>query len=107
MHAGKLRHRLTIQTRTATTDSYGQDIYTWSDLANVWGSIKSNIGGENNTEQLETGGKTVEITIRYRDDITINDRVLSERSGRYFYINDIQDLYERYRELKLTCSEAT
>lgn len=36
--AGKLDQRVTLQRATTTTDTWGAEIPTWSDLATVWAS---------------------------------------------------------------------
>ena len=46
MQVGKLDHKITIQSFTASTDVYGQPFNTWANLASVWASVDYNGGSE-------------------------------------------------------------
>ncbi len=46
MRAGRLDRRVTLQRRTVTRDSYGDENETWSDEATVWAAIRGMPGRE-------------------------------------------------------------
>lgn len=80
--AGRLRDRVTIQSRSVTRDAYGAEVVTWSTLATVWGSVEA-ISGR---EYLATVGgadalratRTIRVVIRYREDVAPTMRVVHE-----------------------------
>jgi len=47
MKIGKLDKRITLQSRSATLDDYGQELNSWSDIATVWANVKP-LGGREN-----------------------------------------------------------
>jgi SPP1 family predicted phage head-tail adaptor len=69
MNAGTLRHRVTLQRRTVTRDSYGGETVTWADVATVW-ARRNAIGGR---EYYGAGQTLAESTstydMRYRRDV--------------------------------------
>lgn len=105
MHAGKLRHRVKIQSNTQTIDSFGQVQYIWTDKATVWAEIQDVAGGEGNVGDNSIAGNAIEVTVRFRNDISKDDRIVTIREGRVFYISHIQDKYGTYKMLKLSCAE--
>lgn len=105
MHTGKLRHRVKIQSNTQTIDSFGQVQYTWTDKAIVWAEIKNKIGGEGSVTDNAVAGKAIEVTVRFRADISKDDRIITLRDNRVFYIGDVQDEYGTRKMLRISCSE--
>lgn len=75
MRAGRLRHKLTIQTATRTQDGYGDPIQTWSTFASVWGSWEPLSGSELNIAQEQNSETSVRIIIRYLSGVTPKMRV--------------------------------
>ncbi len=71
----ELRHRITFQTRTDTTDSQGGFTGSWSDLVTVWGRVEPvrsnavNFAGRVQTQRTHT------CVIRHRTDITTEMRM--------------------------------
>jgi SPP1 family predicted phage head-tail adaptor len=59
---GKLRERVTIQQATATRNSLGEAVLSWSDVSTVWASVE----GVAAREALESGKQEVNITHRVR-----------------------------------------
>lgn len=100
-----LRHRLTIQQPTVTTNSYGEPITTWGALATVWGSIRPLSG----REATNTGADQVQasvqhdVRIRYRGDITPRMRIVC--GARTFDIETVDDPDGRRAMLRLLCRE--
>jgi SPP1 family predicted phage head-tail adaptor len=76
IHAGKLRHRVTLQTCTTTADSYGQPVETWTTLAEVWAAIMPLRGREFFAAQQEHTDLDHRIIIRHKPGFTAVNRVL-------------------------------
>jgi SPP1 family predicted phage head-tail adaptor len=106
MEAGKLRHKLTIQQKTITTDAFGGAIETWSDMAvNVWASVEPLSGRELATAQSVYAETTVKITMRYLSSVIPAMRIVFE--GRFYNIQSVVDVDMRHRELIILCSEGS
>ena len=75
MALGAMRHRVTIQSQTRTSDGGGGQFVTWSDVDTVYASIKPASGSERLFgDQLEERVSTT-ITIRHRRDVTFKNRI--------------------------------
>lgn len=103
MRAGKLRHWITIQTRTDTRDSYGEPISTWTTFDQVWASIEPIAGREYFASKETRSQSTHRMRIRYRSGITTKMRISWD--SRLFDIESILNTEERDRELILMCVE--
>jgi Bacteriophage head-tail adaptor len=64
MQAGKLRERITIRQRQATTDALGQPSTTWTDLAVVWAEARFVSGIETIKAGRETSTSRASVRIR-------------------------------------------
>jgi len=77
MIIGALRDRITIEASKTTADAIGYPAETWSTLAVVWAEVIE----LNGTEQIENARpvqtKRALIRIRYRDDITVKNRIIA------------------------------
>lgn len=76
MHAGLLNQRIVIQQYVPSQDSSGSTTETWGTLATVWAAIRPLHGREYyaaNQAQIEM---THEVTIRWRRDVSAENRVL-------------------------------
>lgn len=76
LDAGKLRHRVTIQRRVDSRTSVGDVKVNWADVGTVWAavepvSVREFIAGQSMQSQV-----TARITIRYRDGLTGDMRIL-------------------------------
>jgi SPP1 family predicted phage head-tail adaptor len=69
MRAGKLRQRVTIQSKTVTRSTYGEEVVTWSDLDELWASVEPLSGREFIEGQALQAAVTSKIRIRYRDTV--------------------------------------
>lgn len=107
MRAGNLRTRVTIQTPGQGIDEYGVPTQeTWSDLATVWAEVKPITGRERWASDYTANIATTAVSMRYRDDIQPNYRVLyGERVLRI--AGPPINVDNRNRELVLTCEEVT
>lgn len=104
MQAGKLRHKLVIQSRTEAPDSIGHMVSTWSEFATVYGSVEPLIGREYLAAQQVQSEVSHKLRIRWLNGATTKMRVLF--GSRVFDINSVLNVEERGREMLLMCKEA-
>jgi SPP1 family predicted phage head-tail adaptor len=69
MQAGKLRHRVILQTPTITANSYGEPIETFVNTATIWASVEPLSGRDYFKSMKDNAEITHKVTIRYRSDI--------------------------------------
>jgi SPP1 family predicted phage head-tail adaptor len=103
MRAGRLRHRVTIQQRAGTQDSYGQEDDDWNDVDTVWAAVEPLRGREFLEARREGAEVTTRIVTRYRSGITPAMRVSYD--SRTFDIVSVINVDERDSELQLMCRE--
>ena len=103
MEMGLLRHRVDIQQRTGTLDTFGQAVQTWTTLFTVWASIEDISGKELLASMAINSEISTHIYIRYRAGITAANRVLYQ--GTAYNIQAVVDATGRKRELHLMCSK--
>lgn len=103
MRAGLMRHRLVIQRPVLTKDAVGGDVQTWPTFVTVWGQVRPLSGREAYEGQRVTTTASHFMTIRYRDDITPQMRVVWH--GRTFEITFIENQDGRNRSLVLWVTE--
>ena len=103
MRAGRLRHRLLLQSKIETQDSYGAAIITWTDEATVWGAIEPLSGQEYFSQAQVQAEAKVKMTIRYYDGITTEWRIRNE--NKYYDIVDVLDHNEIHRMLTIMCRQ--
>lgn len=106
MRAGLLRHRLTFQTQSSTTDETGQKTDSWSTTFTVWGEVEDLSA----SELLASGGYSAQVstrvTVRPRSGITAGMRII--HGVRTFEITGPPvDLTGRNRELEIPTKEIT
>jgi SPP1 family predicted phage head-tail adaptor len=105
MRAGQLRERVQLQAFTAASDSYGQPIESWAELATVWGDVKPLASREGFTPgagQVQATA-THKVRIRYRADLDEKMRVIWRT--RVLQVEAVQDPDQRTRETVLMCLE--
>ncbi len=103
MRAGRLRHRLSLQSPTFTNTSVGTVVTTWPTAATIWGSIEPLRGREFYDSALINSDVTSRIVIRYTSDIEPNYRIVF--GTRTFLIDSIIDVEERNIEMHLMVIE--
>lgn len=103
MRAGKLRHRITIQRKSLTTDDYGGPVESWADVAaNIPASIEPLSGRELVNAQAVNAEITTKITMRYLAGVTTADRITFE--GKNYNLQSVADPEMRHRELIIMAS---
>jgi len=109
MEAGRLRHRVTIQRRLESRDTYGGRQETWSDVAEVWAEVAPLVGREYMEGRQEGAEITTKIRIRYRREIGPEMRVMWDdpqaHDKRYYDIESVQHVETKQREIVLMCRE--
>lgn len=78
--AGDLDRRITLQTATQTKDSAGHPVTAWTDLDTVWAQVRdiANQSEEGISDGLALAKRQCWVTVRYRDDIGANMRILHD-----------------------------
>ena len=100
---GRLRHRLTLESATRTSDDGGGAVETWTTVAQLWVRITPTGGTEIDDADGLGGRITHEITLRHRAGVTPVMRLVS--GDRRFEIMAVIDIDERRRWLKCLCME--
>jgi len=103
MEAGALRKRITIQKKSVTKNSYGEEVITWVTHCQAWAQIEPLTGREFlESRQIQAEGM-VRVTMRYQSGIAPEMRVLF--GTRTFNIQAVVHVEERGREIQLMCVE--
>ena len=103
MRAGLLRNRVTIQTRSETTDDFGEIDFSWSNSATVWASVEPLSGRELMNAQQAGATVTHKITMRYKSGVNPKDRISFD--SRTIEIESVRNYRERDISLELMCRE--
>jgi SPP1 family predicted phage head-tail adaptor len=100
---GALRHRVTIEQKTAAPDGGGGFAESWNALATVWAAIETLEGAEILRAEQIMGETRFRLRIRYRGDVTAAMRV--QFGSRVLGIEAVADADGRGRYLVLSCVE--
>jgi SPP1 family predicted phage head-tail adaptor len=76
MRAGKLKHRMTIQTPGQIRDPAGQPSTGWIDFDTVWADVRYLNGRQFLASSAEKNAATVSIRVRWRTDLNAAMRVV-------------------------------
>lgn len=103
MKIGSLRHRVTIESSSASRDAVGGEVLTWASVATVWAAVEPLAGREFlDARRLEAEVST-RIRIRYRAGLVPGMRVTW---GDHVYdILAVLERESRRREIDLMCRE--
>lgn len=112
MHAGKLRHRLVIESKSAGSpqrSNTGASALSWTALLTVWGSLEPLSGKRLEAAQATWPQATVEVKVRYRAEIldadTAGTLLRVSFGGRYYPVGKVLNKAERNIELQLLCTQ--
>ena len=96
MTTQQLDRIVTIQQRTATRDSFGGEVVTWVDLADVWARVTPQSAREQfrNESNIEQASNTTAFRIRYRGDLSETMRVVHD--GHEWDIEGIVEVGRRF-----------
>ena len=99
--AGQLDRRIIIQNFSETTDSFGQEVKSFSTLASVWANVVEKVGREGEDGEMIAATKKVEFVIRYRTDVDEEMRIIYNNNT--YKIQAIQSADARKAFLKIVC----
>ena len=103
MRAGRMRHRLTIQTVTETQNAVGELTRVWAEAVTVWGQVRPLSGKETLTGEQITADVSHRVFVRYNENIAATARILW--GTRVFEINAVLNADEIDRSMELLCKE--
>lgn len=87
MNIGDLRHRITIQGADSDGDMMGGSPQTFTDKFSCFSGVKVDSGEKDERAERFERNLTIKFKIRYRDDVSIYDRLVFD--GQKFEIKDI------------------
>ena len=100
---GKLRHRLTLEAPVREPDGGGGAALIWDAVADLWGAIETDSGGEHAAADRLSGHTLPVITIRWREEVAPSMRF---RLGtRLLQIRAVLDPDGQRRFLRCLCEE--
>ena len=103
LRAGRLRHLVTIQSRTVTKNQYHENVETWTDGACIPVDVVPVSASESVTaDQLETQQR-YRVTVRYNSAITNKSRL--KWGSSFLDVHQVIDRDERGRAMDLICSK--
>jgi SPP1 family predicted phage head-tail adaptor len=96
-------HRMTIERRTTSQDSFGGQSSEWSVVGVYWCRISALSGRALETAQVLHSETTHDICMQYDSTITAKDRGIFR--GRYFEFGVVQNVDEADIETRILASE--
>lgn len=103
MRAGRLRHRVTIQSPTDSADAQGGLVETFANGNTVWASIETLSGRELVYAAQSNSQATCLVRMRY--DSTVNERTRLLFGTRALGVESVNNVDERKAEMVLMCKE--
>lgn len=103
MRAGRLRHRVTIETPGGSASAFGEVAQSWSTVATVWAAVEPTSSRERVENEQTKAFTTHRIHMRYRSDVTTAERVVF--NSRTLNITSVVNPDERDATLELLCTE--
>ena len=105
MHAGQLRHKISIQANTPTRETDGAEIPAWAEVLAPWAEMRALRGDERFVGAADQTVATLDtrFTIRYSSQVHSRQRVVY--ASRTFDIHAVRDPNGRGVMLFLDCQE--
>ena len=100
INARRLRHKITIQSKT-DTQTYGEVQTTWGTFAIAYADIQPTTGREYFAARQIVDEALFKITIRYVSGVTTKMRILYD--GDYYDIRDVGNVGTGYKYLEMIC----
>ena len=104
MRAGRLRNKIIIQTSTPTQSGTGALTDVWSTFATVWADIDPKGGQERFLAKQLDAKIDLVFQIRHYSGITPKMRISWD--SRTFDIQSVLNLWERDKEMLISCKES-
>lgn len=111
MEAGKLRHRVELQRVSVAPDSHGDQVKTWSTLAEVWADVQDLTVNQRTNLPLTLSSASVQVRMRGYPglSLTAKDRVHYADPGRGERLFDVLgppiNFGGRNAEWRIYCTE--
>lgn len=105
MRAGKLRHTVAIQERTASYDSFGQEANNWQTVKTVHAEIRGLSGSEAEKAHALHPTATHRVRMRKLSGQAVTPQHRLKFGARILNIDHVEDIGERGIELVLLCGE--
>ncbi len=104
IRAGKLRHRVIIQEKGTTKGTRGQRTDSWTPVGDpIWSEVVTLSGSEREQARQIYASATDTVRIRYRSDITTENRI--KFGTRILNIGRLDNIDQRNIEIVLFCGE--
>lgn len=103
MRIGRLRHRVTVEQVTRTTDGQGGWTEAWGTLATVRAGVEPLRGQERFEAQKLNARISHKVVIRFLSGVTAAHRV--KFGDRYLTIEGVVNINEKNQTMELYCSE--
>jgi SPP1 family predicted phage head-tail adaptor len=107
---GQLNRRITVQTRSATLDAYGQQLNSWATLLTVWANIRP-IGGNEKLRAMAMASQLSHtVLVRYNPAFmppTTADAWRILYGSRVFNIQAARNVDEANQWIIFDCTEGT
>ncbi|MEG7522335.1 MAG: phage head closure protein [Chromatiales bacterium] len=108
MTAGRYRHQITLQVKSATRDAIGGEVEVWTAFVNRYAAVEPLNGREYFTAKQELNDVTSRIRLRFDRQLStlspVNHRVVW--GARIFDIESVINHNEADREIILMCRES-
>ena len=106
LRAGRLRERITIQSVTLSKDQYHEQSESWSDVCTVSASVVPRATSEVIVSDRPEVQQLLDITIRYRQGVTVKNRIKHTQDGtvRYYDILSLTNEGLRNRVLSIVAA---
>ncbi len=108
MRAGTYRHRLTLVSRTVTSqDSHGQDVTARTVIGTYWGEVRALQGREMQAAQQKWSDAKFRVETRYQPGVSFSTDRSIEWGSRTLDILSAEDPDGMQRRMVIYCREVT
>ena len=105
MRAGRLKHRVQIQTATTARGATGEPVATWTTVKTIWAAIEPVKGDERLAAQGVQARLTHRVHLRYNAYRALSSAMRFCYGTRIFEITAVVNRYEANRETVCDCVE--
>lgn len=103
MEIGELRHRITLQKFSITTNENGFEVEDWVEIKTVWAAVTNLMGKEFFEAAAVQAEKTVKFTIRYIGGIDESMRIMFK--DKIYNITFIDNIKYRNKFIEIKALE--
>ena len=103
VRAGRLRHRVAIQSQSTTLDDYGEATGSWSTGDTVWAAVEPVSGSERDIGEGKAGIVSHRVVMRYNSSVSPKKRLLF--GSRVLNIDSVINVDELNERMSLFCVE--